>query len=144
MKVYNLTKAKIQRIKDISKAKFDISLLDIRNLDHSQFLLIIQSVIENSIKISIYPLKKEKIIKVTFSTFNFSEEMIDIISAILQSYQIIHTSGVLLIENQIYYECYLNLNLSEAKALGLNDSLNKIKNIFKQIKIEEIGLKKHK
>ena len=70
--------------------------------------------------------------------------MFDKISEILQNYQIIHTSGVLIIENQFYYESYLNLNLNEVEAMGLNDSLNKIKNIFKQIKIEEIGLKKHK
>ena len=61
----------------------------------------------------------------------------------VQNYQVIHTSGFLLIEKQLYYECYLNLNLDETKAMGLDASLNKIKNIFKQIKIEEIGLKKH-
>lgn len=144
MKVYNLTKAKIQRIKDISSAKFKLSLLEIKDLEHNPFLLIIQSIIENSIKLSIYPLNREKIIKVTFSTNNFSKEMFDNISNILQNYQVIHTSGVLIIENQFYYESYLNLNLDEAKAMGLNDSLNKITNIFKQIKIEEIGLKKQK
>lgn len=144
MKVYKLTKAKIQRIKDISGIKFKLSLLDIKDLKHNPFLLIIQSIIENSIKLTIYPLNKEKIIKVTFSTNDFSKEMFDKISEILQNYQIIHTSGVLIIENQFYYESYLNLNLNEAKATGLNDSLNKIKNIFKQIIIEEIGLKKHK
>jgi hypothetical protein len=144
MKVYNLTKANIERIKDISRAKFKLSLLDLKDLEHNPYLLIIQSIIENSIKLSIYPLKKERIIKVTFSTNYFSEEIFDKISAILQNYQIIHTSGVLIIENQFYYESYLNLSLNEAKAMGLNDSLNKIKNIFKQIKIEEIGLKKHK
>jgi hypothetical protein len=142
MKVYNLTKAKIQRIKDISRAKFKLSLTDIKDLKQNPFLLIIQSIIENSIRLSIYPLNKEKIIKITFSTSNFTKEMFDNISDILQNYQIIHTSGVLIIENQFYYESYLNLNLNEAKAMGLNDSLNKIKNIFKQIKIEEIGLKK--
>ena len=144
MKVYNLTKAKIQRIKDISSTKFKLSLVDLKDLEHNPFLLIIQSIIENSIKLSVYPLNKEKIIKVTFSTNNFSKEMFDKISEILQNYQIIHTSGVLIIENQFYYESYLNLNLNEVEAMGLNDSLNKIKNIFKQIKIEEIGLKKHK
>lgn len=144
MKVYNLTKAHIQRINDISRTTLKLSLLNIKNLDNNPYLLIVQSIIENSIKVSIYPLKKEKIIKVTFSTLNFSNEIFDRISNILQNYQVIHTSGVLLIEKQLYYECYLNLNLVEAKAMGLDAFLNKIKNIFKQIKIEEIGLKKHK
>lgn len=143
MKVYNLTKAHIQHIDDISRTTLKLSLLNIKNLENNPFLLIVQSIIENSIKVSIYPLKKEKIIKVTFSTLNFSNEVFDRISNILQNYQVIHTSGFLLIEKQLYYECYLNLNLDETKAMGLDASLNKIKNIFKQIKIEEIGLKKH-
>ncbi|MFX0038460.1 MAG: hypothetical protein ACFFCY_04630 [Promethearchaeota archaeon] len=143
MKVYSLTKAHIQNINDISKTTLKLSLLNIKNIEDNRFLLIIESVIENSIKISIYPLKKENIIKVTFSTLHFSNEIFDIISSILQNYKVIHTSGILLIETQLYYECYLNLNLDEAKSMGLNASLDKIKNIFKQIKIEEIGLKKH-
>jgi len=144
MKVYSLTKAHIQRINEISRTELELSLLNIKNIEESPFLLIVQSIIANSIKISIYPLKREKVIKVTFSTLNFSGEIFDIISNIFQNYEIIHTSGVLIIKNQLYYECYLNLNLDEAKAMGLNFALNKIKNKFKQIKIEEIGLKKHK
>ncbi len=140
MKVYSLTKAHIQRINEISRTKLELSLLNIKNIEENPFLLIIQSIIANSIKLSVYPLKKEKIIKVTFSTLNFSPDIFDRISNILQNYEIIHTSGVLIIKNQLYYECYLNLNLEEAKAMGLNFALNKIKNIFKQIKIEEIGL----
>ena len=142
MKVYNLTKAHIQRIKDISATTIKISLLDINKLEDFPFLLIIQSTIENSIKISIYPLKKERILKVTFSSINFSNDTFDRISKILQNYQVIHTSGILLIRNQLYYECYLNLNLSEAKAMELENSLDNIKNIFKDIIIEEIGLQK--
>ena len=142
MKVYNLTQAHIQHIDDISGIILRLSLLDIKNIEGTPFLLIIQSVIENSIKITIYPLKKEKIVKVIFSSLNFSSETIDRISKILQKFQFIHTSGVLLIGKQLYYECYLNLSLAEAKDMGLEVSLNKIQNIFKQIKIEEIGLKK--
>ncbi|MFX1377810.1 MAG: hypothetical protein ACFFA4_01845 [Promethearchaeota archaeon] len=143
MKVYNLTKAHIQRIRDLSGSILKLSLLDMKNLEDNPYLLIIQSIIENSMKLSIYPLKKDKVIKVTFSAFKFSNEMFAKISEILQNCQLIHTSGVIIIENQLYYECYLNLNLDEAKAIGLKASLNKIKKIFKQIKIEEIGLKKH-
>ncbi|MEE9377203.1 MAG: hypothetical protein V3V33_04115 [Candidatus Lokiarchaeia archaeon] len=142
MKVYKLTEAYVQRNFDLPETKLKISLLDIRDPEKYPFLLIVQSTIEKSIKLSIYPLKNEKIVKVTFSDFNFSNEIFDEISKILQNYQVIHTSGVLLIENQLFYECYLNLSLGETKTNVLNVSLNKIKNIFKEIKIEEIGLKK--
>lgn len=144
MRVYKLTEAYVQRITDLPKTTLKISLIDIKDPDENPFLLIVQSTIENSIKLSIYPLKNEKIIKLTFSGFNFSNEIIDEISKILQNYQIVHTSGVLLIEKQLFYECYLNLSISEIKAKELNTSLEKIKNIFKEIKIEEIGLKKSK
>ena len=142
MRVYKLTEAYVQRNFDLPETTLKISLLDIKDPEKYPFLLIVQSTIEKSIKLSIYPLKNEKIIKVTFSGFNFSNEIFDEISKILQNYQVIHTSGVLLIEKQLFYECYLNLSLGETKTNELNVSLNKIKNIFKEIKIEEIGLKK--
>ncbi|MFX1502503.1 MAG: hypothetical protein ACFFDH_16195 [Promethearchaeota archaeon] len=142
MRVFKLTKAYIQRSNDLPKAILETSLQDIKNIENFPFLLVVQSTIENSIKLSIYPLKKEKIIKVTFSGFNFPSDNFNKISKILQQFQVIHTSGVLLIERQLYYECYLNLDLADAKAINLNTSLKNIKNIFKEIKIEEIGLKK--
>lgn len=144
MRIYKLTEAYVQRTNDPTKTTLKISLINIKDPEEYPFLLIVQSTIENSIKLSIYPLKNEKIIKLTFSGFNFSNEIIDEISKILKNYQIVHTSGVLLIEKQLFYECYLNLSLSEIKAKELNTSLEKIKNIFKEIKIEEIGLKKSK
>ncbi len=144
MRVYKLTKAYIQPINDTSKANLKISLLNIRNIEKNPFLLIVQSTIENSIKLSIYPLKKEKILKVTFSGFDFSNEIFDDISKIFQNFQVIHTSGAMIIKKQLFYECYLNLSLDEIKVKDLKASLDKIKNIFKEIKIEEIGLKKSK
>ncbi|UCD01065.1 MAG: hypothetical protein JSV23_09290 [Promethearchaeota archaeon] len=144
MKAYNLTKAHIQRINDVFKNTIEISLLNIKDLEDYPFLLIIQSIIENSIKLSIYPLKKDKIIKLTFSGFNFSIDTFDEISKTLKNIQIIHTSGVLLIAKQLFYECYLNLSLAEIEAMELKKTLEKIKNIFKEIKIEEIALEKIK
>jgi len=142
MRLYKLTEAYVQRINDFPTTEFQISLLDIKDPEKCPFILIVQSTIENSIKLSIYPLKKEKIIKVTFSGFNFSNNNFNEISKVLQNYQVIHTTGVLLIEKKLFYECYLNLSLNDTKTKELNVSLNKIKNIFKEIKIEEIGLKK--
>lgn len=144
MRLYKLTEAYVQRINEFPTTELRISLLDIKNPESYPFLLIIQSTIENSIKLSIYPLKKEKIIKVTFSGFDFSNNIFNDLSKILQKYQVIHTTGVLLVEKKLFYECYLNLRLNDIKTKELNASLNKIKNIFKEIKIEEIGLNKAK
>ncbi|MFW9900222.1 MAG: hypothetical protein ACFFDY_02910 [Candidatus Thorarchaeota archaeon] len=144
MKVYNLTRAHIQEINIITNAILKVSLLDIKNIETYPYLLIVQSTIENSIKLSIYPLKRNKIIKVTFSGFNFSNQNIDNIIGILQNFQIIHTSGALVINEQLFYECYLNLSINDIKFVDLKASLDKIKNIFKEVIIEEIGLKKSK
>jgi len=144
MKVYNLTRAHIQELNIITNAILKVSLLDIKNIETYPYLLIIQSTIENSIKLSIYPLKRNKIIKVTFSGFNFSNKNIDNITGILQKFQIIHTSGALVINKQLFYECYLNLSINDIKFVDLKASLDKIKNIFKEVIIEEIGLKKSK
>jgi len=144
MKVYNLTRAHIQEINIITNAILKVSLLDIKNIETYPYILIVQSTIENSIKLSIYPLKKNKIIKVTFSGFNFSNQNIDKITGILQNFQIIHTSGALVINKQLFYECYLNLSINDIKFVDLKASLDKIKNIFKEVIIEEIGLKKSK
>lgn len=143
MKVYNLTKAYVQRINQLLDGYLKVSLEDIKNLEDYPYLLIIQSTIENSIKISIYPLKKDKIIKVTFSSIDFSEEIYELITKILQNFQVIHTSGVLLIGKQLYYECYLNLSFDETKVMNLKNSLDRVKNVFKKINIEEIGLIKN-
>ena len=144
MKVYNLTKAYIQQINNITNAVLKFSLLDIKDIETYPYILIVQSTIENSIKLTIYPLKINNIIKVTFSGFNLSGDIIDDITSILQNFQVIHTSGALVINKQLFYECYLNLNINDIKFIDLKASLDKIKNIFKEIKIEEIGLNKSK
>jgi len=138
----NLTKAYVQRVSDLSKTNFEIPILEIKELEKYPFLLVIQSVIENNIKLSIYPLKKEKIIKVSLSGFNLTNEIFEGLSKILRGFQVIHTSGVIFIEKRLFYECYLNISMSEEKTKNLKASFNKIKNIFEEIKIEEIGLKK--
>ncbi|MHA2393416.1 MAG: hypothetical protein ACXAEX_15855 [Promethearchaeota archaeon] len=103
--------------------------------------MIIQSTIENSIKLSLYPINKEKITKVSLYGLKLSKKVLKEISKILQKFQVIHTSGFLKIKKELFYECYLNLNLSEKeRSEDLKSSLDKIKSIFKHVKIEEIGI----
>ncbi|MFX1315891.1 MAG: hypothetical protein ACFE9T_08515 [Promethearchaeota archaeon] len=137
----NLTTAYIKRIRDISDISINLSLLDIKNIDTCSFLLIVQSHFEKFAKLTIYPINKEKIIKLSLSGLNVSNEIFEVLSKILHKFQIIHTSGLLLKEKQLLYECYLNLNFSEKKSEDLKTSIDKIKNRFKEIKLEEISLK---
>ncbi|MFX1408748.1 MAG: hypothetical protein ACFFA6_00215 [Promethearchaeota archaeon] len=141
MKNTNLTTAYIKRIRDISDISINLSLLDIKNIDTCSFLLIIQSNFENFTKLTIYPINKEKIIKLSLSGLNVSNDIFEVLSKILHNFQIIHTSGFLLKEKELLYECYLNLNFSEKKSEDLKTSIDKIKSRFKEIKLEEISLK---
>ncbi|MFX0080159.1 MAG: hypothetical protein ACFE94_00235 [Candidatus Hodarchaeota archaeon] len=137
----NITDAYIQQLEDFLNTNPRISLSKFKNLKDYNNLLIIQSSIENSIKLSIYPIKKEKVIKISLYGIKLSKNILKEISKILQKFQVIHTSGFLKIKRHIYYECYLNLGISDSKKKDLRNSLEKIKNIFKEIKIEEVRLK---
>ena len=137
------TKAQIQKKAEIddSTVSLDISIPQTIDLKNYPFLLIIQSTTENHIRLTIYPIAREKIVKIILAGQDISDEIIEILSKILKKYEIIHSSGLLKKEKDFLYECYLNLSLSDAKSKDLKTSLDKIKNIFKEIKIEEIGLK---
>ncbi|MFX1323939.1 MAG: hypothetical protein ACFE8N_03215 [Promethearchaeota archaeon] len=138
----NITNAFIQPLDDFSETNLKISLSKVKGLTENQNLLVIQSTIENSIKLSIYPIFKDKITKVSLYGLKLSKKVLKEISKILQKFQVIHASGFLKIKKQLFYECYLNLNLSEKKGSAeLKSSLDKIKNVFQHVKIEEIGIK---
>jgi hypothetical protein len=140
----NITNAYIQQINEFTYTNLKIPIASFKSLNDCEYLLIVQSFIENSIKLAIYPINKDKVIKVSLCSLKLSKKILKEISKILQKFQVIHTSGFLKIKKQLLYECYLNLRFSEKKSEDLKASLQKIKNIFKKVKIEEIGLYKRK
>ena len=90
---------------------------------------------------TIYPIKKEKIIKISLFGQNVSDNTIERLSEIIKNYEIIHSSGLLIKKMKFFYECYLNLNPTDNEYKDLKGSLNKIRNIPLEVKIEEISLK---
>ncbi len=136
----NITNAYIQQINEFTYAKLKIPIASFKSLSDCEYLLVVQSFIENSIKLAIYPINKDKIIKVSLCSLKLSKKILKEISKILQKFQVIHTSGFLRLENQLIYECYLNLRFSEKRSEDLKRSLDKIRNIFEKVKIEEIRL----
>ncbi|TFG13948.1 MAG: hypothetical protein EU535_04085 [Promethearchaeota archaeon] len=138
-----LTNAYIQKKANENDSNIHLNIVipKIMDLQDSPYLLIIQSTTENNSRITIYPIMNEKIIKLNLIGQDVSNEMVEILSNTLKKYEIIHSSGILKKRKDFFYECYLNFNLSDAKSKDLKTSLDKIKNIFKEIKIEEIGLK---
>ena len=104
MKDNKLTTASIhnRRIGDINIINLNIPIFDRFAEKEYPHILIIQSTIENRTKLIIYPIKKEKLIKVSLFGQNITDGIIGILSRILKNYEIIHTSG-LLIKKKNYF-----------------------------------------
>ena len=142
MKEKSLTDAYIQKIDEPANINLNTSLLDKKYLKENPYLLVIQMIQEHCARFTIYPVKLKSIIKISLHSSKIDENNIYLnLSKTLQKFDVIHSSGLLIRENELYYECYLNLSLSDDKTKILKVALNKTKNIFKKIKIEEIILK---
>ena len=137
----NLTNAKIQKNRKKSEINLKISLNEIENLDYPYFL-IIQSTAASCTRLTLYPVNNDKILKLIISGSEVSDKGVEALSNILRNFEIIHTSGLLIKKQQLNYECYLNLTFSDTKYKDLKTSLNNIKNVFNEVIIEEISLKK--
>ncbi len=134
----DLTKAYITSTEKISSYELSKELGEINSFKESNKLLIIQSTSEKCIRITIYPLRNEAIIKLILMGSNISDESIERLSNILQNYEIIHTSGLFIKGKELFYECYLNQELKSEKTDNLKLSLDRFKKVFKTIRIEEI------
>lgn len=119
-----------------------VSFLNILGSKEDPYLLIVKSATIECIRLTIYPIDREKIIKIILSGTDTTDKFLEILSKILQEFKVLHTSGLLKKGEHLYYECYLNLNKSDVKYKDLIASIDKIRYIFKEIKIEEIGLRK--
>ena len=138
-----LTNAYIQNNEDPTNINLNFSSSGKKNLKKYPYLLVVQSIQENFVRLTIYPVKIKNLIKVSLCGLKISDKANIYLSLAktLQDFEMIHTSGLLIKGNKLYYECYLNLSLSDVKTRVLKAALNKIKNIFKDIRIEKIGLK---
>jgi len=144
MKNPSLTVAQIKEIDESFNLNLNISLLHIKEKHKYSYLLIIKSETTRFAKLTIYPINKEKVLKVTLTGLTPIDEHIENFSMKLHEYEIIHSSGLVLVEGKLFFECYLNLSLGDEKYKDLKTLLDKNKNKFKDIKIEEISLAKSK
>jgi hypothetical protein len=140
MKKDILTNAVIKENRDPFKLNLTQLLSELKDSRNSPYLLIIQSNTESYVKLTIYPIKHQKIIKLTLKGVNVLYKDIEILSKRLQKYNIIHTTGLVSKSKNVIYECYLDLQKIDTKYNELEKSLEKIKSIFKDIKIEELSL----
>lgn len=139
MVLKNLTEAYIQQ----NERSFNISI-DLDKLVQDSihpYLLIIKSLTEKYIRITVYPVEKKNLVKLLIFSKQKDEKQFPKILELLKNYEIIHTSGLIILENQIYYECYLNMDWETKKYKELKTSLKQMKKILK-LKFEKIKLKK--
>ena len=107
----------------------------------SSYILIVRLLTKIFAKLTIYPLNRSKILKLIFIGFDFQDIMIEETIKKLKEFNIIHTSGLTSLGDKSYYECYLDLSFIDKDYKDLQSVLDKIKNIFEDIRIEEINLK---
>ena len=103
-------------------------------------ILVIRLLTNKFAKFSIYPLKSSKIVKIVLIGFDFQNKMIQDTIKQLKNYNIIHTSGLTSLGKRSYYECYLDISMSDKDYKYIKSDLDNVKNIFEDIKIVEIGL----
>jgi len=144
MKNPNLTSAEIKKIGKSSALDFSSSLSHIEDIEKYRNVLIIKSETSRFAKFTIYPINREKVLKVTLLDLINIDESIEIFSRELQKFDIIHSSGLVLLNRKIFFECYLDLSLDGEKYKGLKIFLDKNKNKFKDIKVEELSLSESK
>ncbi len=129
-------------VENLNPLILNVSLSNILDSKNEPYLLVVKSATIECIRLTIYPIEKEKIVKISLTGTDSTDNFLEITSKILQNYNVLHSSGVFKRGDHIHYECFLNLNKSDVKYKDLIASIDKIRYIFKEIKIEEIGLKK--
>ncbi len=140
----NIKFAQIKNKGKSSELDLTTSLSQINEIEKYRYLLIIKSETTRYAKFTVYPINKVKVLKIILTGLTQIDEHIEIFSRNLNKYNIIHSSGLVLISGKIYFECYLDLSLDDEKYKDLKILLDKNKSKFKDIKLEELSLYKNK
>ncbi|MEJ2293723.1 MAG: hypothetical protein P8Y23_03050 [Candidatus Lokiarchaeota archaeon] len=105
------------------------------------YILIVQLLTKTFAKLTIYPLNRDRVLKIIFRGFDIQNKNVEIFINQLKNFGIIHTSGITILGKKFYYECYLEKWFDDEDYKDLKNVLDKIKNVFEDIKIEEIYIK---
>lgn len=141
----SLTDANIYDVINISSLKLEDLVSDYDNLNKFKYLLIIKSKTSECLRLTIYPINKDKITKITISGEKLSNKDVERLINTLRTFQILHTSGLINKDNKLFYECYLNNALLETENLSseeIEESIKQLKELINDIRIEEITLNK--
>ncbi|TXT61891.1 MAG: hypothetical protein BAJALOKI3v1_730016 [Promethearchaeota archaeon] len=139
-----LTIAQVLELENLKNFKITNLLKEeLKLMDDSKYILVIKLRAPNCIKLTLYPVSNKKIAKLTISGERFTSKQINEIIKIVKDLNIIHTSGLTSKDEKFFYECYLDLNLDKAEDFYVKNfkkSIRKLRDLRKNIKIEEIGI----
>jgi hypothetical protein len=134
-----MTTATIQENKGSKSLQLNLSWDEKNAPSEAPYLLIIESRMQTSLRVTIYPIKLKRLVKVSISGIkDLSEKNMAKLSQVFQEHEVIHTSGFIKSGAQFRYECYLGMSPEDPKLKELKRSLDRFANIFKIIKIETI------
>ena len=136
-----ITSGSIVRIKDLKDLEgiFKSNISEFPT--HTSFCLIVNFKTKKFIRITIYPVFKSRILKLSFKGNSLNMREIEVFLNNIQKFEIIHSTGLIIIKQELTVEFYLNLNFTDDEYKDLKILLDKHKNKFKDIKLEEIVLK---
>ena len=140
----NITSAKIIRLEELEDfdQKFQSNIVN--NLGNSAYCLVVKLETKKFVRVTFYPLSLPTILKLSFKGHNLTLREIEILSNEIQKFKIIHSTGLVMIEQNLVFEFYLNLNLGDDKYKDLISLIDKHKSKFKDIKLEKIVLEINK
>ena len=138
------TNAQIKKIKKSLLRKFSLTHSEVQKFQSFNYLLIIKSLTNKSIRITIYPLENRDVLKLAIKAPNDHEKMFLKISEFLKNYEIIHASGLIEINKNLLLECYIKGRLNSQELNHLDVFLNNIKTSNTFLNIEKIKFKRKK
>ena len=107
------------------KSTISNKILPMKNQQYSYFLLVVSSVKE-TVKISIYPINHEKVLKLVLNGSSINTQTLNLLPKLFVD-NIIHTSGIFNVGKTSVYEIYISIDSTQNPNFDID--LNNIRNL---------------
>ncbi len=144
-----LTQGTIHSIGDLSKNTFFGNYMSYyKEIAQYKYILVIQSLTQKCMKLTIYPLQDKNVIKLTVygehivkEDKGISDENLSQVLELLSGFLILHTSGLTLKKESLLFECYVKIDLSNTKNFSYKRRIKGfIDNLDLKSKIERVKM----
>jgi len=132
----NLTIASI--LENEGLIKFNFPQTD--KFKQSKYVLVIRADTTNFTRLMIYPIDTKKILKLIFVIKKDKVGKVRELPTDFKNFEVIHNSGLILKKDKYMGEIYFNLCYSDTKYKDLKTYLDRNKNVFDKINLNEINM----